>query len=935
MPEKYIYHFAPSRTEGSAKDIHRLGAKGAHLAEMSRLKLCVPPGFTLSVKLCRQFFEEGETLAEEVKESIREAIGQLEQTTGKQFGGGESNQQSNNQSNQQGIKQARRNQQSNHQEAKQGNKQQKNQQKNQKGDQLDPPPLLVSVRSGASVSMPGMMDSILNLGWGEHTAAALTRLCGDERFVWDSFRRFIQMYSSVVMKMNFSLFEVYLQDYKHKKNYSYDSQIQAEEWKSIVAHFKESILQDTGQLFPEDPWEQLWQSISAVFKSWNNPRAMAYRKMNGLAGAEGTAVNIQTMVYGNRGEDCATGVVFTRNPSTGEKNLFGEFLPNAQGEDVVSGIRTPLLILNTKKDGKKDLKSFMPLAFQQLSKLCSQLEKHYKFAQDIEFTIEKNQLWLLQTRNAKCSLKARLKILFDLKEEGLIQEEDILKGVAPSSLNSFLHPSIAPSKKNILLARGLPASPGGGIGRIAFDSKTAEDLAKKAESVVLVRAETSPDDINGMLYSKGILTARGGMTSHAAVVARSMGKPCVVGCESANIDEHKKEVHFGDRVLKEGEFISLDGSSGEVFLGKAQTLPPSMDKNLFRLMELSDRYSSMKIRANAETPEDVKKAKEFGAKGLGLCRTEHMFFAPDRIPIMRKMILSENLEERQQALKELFDMQKKDFYEILEIMSPYPVTVRLLDPPLHEFLPQGLEDISRLADKIHQPSAKLALKIKKLAESNPMLGHRGCRLAISFPEIYLMQVQALSRAALELIQKGREVRPELMIPLVSSLEEFSLLKDLIEKEIQSEAESFGLKLSISVGSMIELPRACLVAGDLARTGDFFSFGTNDLTQTVFGFSRDDSAKFLPTYLQKKILPLDPFVSIDKEGVGELMKIAVDRGRQAQKGIKIGVCGEQGADPESLEFFQQLGLDYVSCSPYRIPIARLASAQAHLSHQKEG
>lgn len=883
--KKFIYHFGPLKTEGSVKDVSLLGGKGANLAEMSRLGLQVPPGFTITTELCEVFLKQGEEFPEEAKEPVKQAIAELEKATGKKF----------------------------------------NDDKN---------PLLVSARSGAPVSMPGMMDTILNLGLNEKTVQALGRLCKDERFAWDSYRRFIQMYSSVVMGMNSSLLEVYLEDYKNQKKYSHDSDIQSEEWKSIVQYFKELILQDTGWLFPEDPWDQLWTSISAVFKSWNSPRALVYRDMNGSQPYLGTAVNIQAMVFGNRGKDCATGVVFTRNPSTGEKTLFGEFLVNAQGEDVVAGIRTPSLIVNTKPDGKKDLKTLMPSAFNQLVQLCEKLEKHYKFVQDIEFTIEQNKLWLLQTRDAKCNPKAKLKILFDLKDEGLITEKDILKKVDPLSLNSLLHPSLDNSDKKTVLARGLPASPGGSIGKIVFDSEKAEEFNKGSLPVILVRTETSPEDINGMINASGILTVRGGMTSHAAVVARSMGKTCVVGCESAHIDEGKREIHFKDHILKEGDEISLDGVTGEVLLGKVKTKPPDLGENFFRLMELSSKYARMEVRANAETATDVKKAKEFGAKGLGLCRTEHMFFAPDRINIVRKMILSEGSEERQQALDSLFEIQRSDFYEILGIMSPDPVTIRLLDPPLHEFLPNTEEEIISLSRKIDFDEEKLKFKVKHLQESNPMLGHRGCRLAVTFPEIYLMQTRAVSLAVLQLLKEGKTVQAEIMIPLVSSSKELKLLKTMAQEEIQKVAKEHQTPLNIAIGTMIELPRACLEADKLAQYGDFFSFGTNDLTQTVFGFSRDDSGKFLPDYFKKKILESDPFSEIDVEGVGFLMKMAVNKARQVKKDIKIGVCGEQGGDPKSVFFFHSLGLDYISCSPYRVPIARFVLAQAAIQNNQE-
>ena len=883
--KKYIYHFSSQEAEGSIKDTHLLGNKGANLAEMSRLGLQVPPGFTLTTELCHLFLTSGEKLPEEVKNPIKQAVKKLEEVSGKAF----------------------------------------NDEKN---------PLLLSVRSGASVSMPGMMDTILNLGLNENTVKALSRLCDDERFAWDTYRRFIQMHSSVVMKMNSSLLEVYLEDYKNQKHYSEDSNIQAKEWKTIVQHFKEAILQDTGQLFPEDPWEQFWTAIEAVFKSWNNPRALVYRDMNGAQAGLGTAVNVQAMVFGNRGKDCATGVVFTRNPSTGEKNLFGEFLVNAQGEDVVAGTRTPSLIVNTKRDGKKDLKTLMPDVFNQLIELCNKLEKHYKFVQDIEFTIEQNKLWLLQTRNAKCNPAAHLKILFDLREEGCITDQELLEAVDPSSLNTLLHPSLDNSDKKIILAKGLPASPGGNIGQIVFNNERAQELSGRGLSVILVRMETSPEDINGMIHSKGILTVRGGMTSHAAVVARSMGKPCIVGCETACIDENKKELSFKDHILKEGDEISLDGSTGEVFLGRVKTKAPVLDESFFKLMELSDQYAKLEVRANAETPGDVKKAKKFGAKGLGLCRTEHMFFAPDRINIMRKMIMSDSFAEREQPLEELFKMQREDFREILELMSPCPLTIRLLDPPLHEFLPHSEKDIASLADKMDLSEEKLVFKVKNLKESNPMLGHRGCRLAITFPEIYLMQVKALGAAMAGLLKESKKIQAEIMIPLVCAAKELEVLKDLVQKEIQRAEEKFQVQLPLTIGTMVELPRACLEADHLAQLGDFFSFGTNDLTQTVFGFSRDDCGKFLPSYVQKKILEKDPFSQIDKEGVGELMKMAVQKARRVKREIKIGVCGEQGGDPKSLSFFHDLDLDYVSCSPYRVPIARLVAAQCAIKKKQK-
>ena len=910
--QKYIYHFGPTHTEGSEKDRNLLGNKGANLAEMSRLGLQVPPGFTLSSELCDLFLKEEQSLKEIIQKPLEEAISNLEKVTGKTFNSGKT-------------------------------------------------PLLLSIRSGAAVSMPGMMDTILNLGLNDTTVKVLGDLCQDERFAWDSYRRFIQMYSSVVMKMNSSLLEVHLDDYKKQKSYQFDSDLSAEEWKQLVSSFKEAILQNTGQLFPEDPWEQLWTAIEAVFRSWNNPRALVYRQMNGASSEIGTAVNVQAMVFGNRGEDCATGVVFTRNPSTGEKVMFGEFLQNAQGEDVVAGIRTPSLILSKEEESplenlannpannqannqannpaknkvanKKDLKTLLPENFKQLEQLCHQLEKHYKYVQDIEFTIEKGKLWLLQTRNAKCSPKAQLKVLFALKEEGILTEEELLLKTDPSFLNTLLHPSIDETDSNKALVQGLPASPGAAVGQVVFDNETALDFDKKSKPVILVRTETSPEDINGMIHSQGILTLKGGMTSHAAVVARSMGKPCIVGCESAVINESKKELYLNNQTIKEGDFITLDGSSGNIFLGQMKMKETGLDDYFFKIMKLSDKYAGLKVRANAETPTDVQKAKEFGAKGLGLCRTEHMFFQENRINIMRKMILSESLEERQFALNELFVMQEKDFYDIFKIMSPYPVTVRLLDPPLHEFLPQKEKDIQALSDYLEIDKEALSLKIKNLNESNPMLGHRGCRLAITFPEIYLMQIQAILSAMERLLKEKQKLQIEIMIPLVCETQELKFLKKLIQAEIEKKEKELSIKFPILIGTMIELPRACLIANELAKEADFFSFGTNDLTQTVFGFSRDDTGKFLPSYIQKNILKQDPFSSLDKEGVGALMKIAIEKAKKTKKDIKLGICGEQGGDAKSLSFFQELDLGYVSCSPYRVPIARLVSARNYIQKKR--
>ena len=876
---KWIYHFGSGQADGSSEMKGLLGGKGANLAEMCRLGFPVPPGFTLSTDLCQLFYKEGQVLPEQIKIQIMQSLKYLENETGKSFG-------------------------------------------NPKN------PLLVSVRSGAPVSMPGMMDTILNLGLNNETTEGLGQLTDNTRFAWDSYRRFVQMYSEVVMGMNLSLLEAYLEDYKHKRSYLQDGDMTAEDWKKIVTSFKETILQDTGLVFPEDPKEQLWAAIKAVFLSWENPRAKVYRQVNGGGKVYGTAVNIQAMVFGNMGEDSATGVVFTRNPSTGEKGLFGEFLPNAQGEDIVAGTRTPLAIIGNEKN--KTLESMMPSVFQSLRKLCRRLELHYKYVQDIEFTIEKNKLWLLQTRNGKCAAPALLKILDDLIKEGVIGEAEALLLIPPLSLEDLLHPSIDYSGKPPVLAKGLPASPGAAVGRIVFSSKEAGEWKKRGETVVLVRGETSPEDIGGMIASKGILTLRGGMTSHAAVVARSMGKPCVVGCEEARINESQKTIQFPSKTLKQGDYITLDGATGKVLLGTLKTKTPVLNEVFFRFMEKADRHAHLKVLANADTPEDVKKAKGFGASGIGLCRTEHMFFAKDRIPLMRKTILSEEPEERKACLDQLFPMQREDFYKLLKIMDGCPVTIRFLDPPLHEFLPQNSNEVQTLSLQTGWSEEKISSLVEQLREVNPMLGHRGCRLALSYPEIYLMQARALGEAALQLLREGKNPQPEIMIPLVAVPKELKILRELL----QGELGKISPELRIPLGTMIELPGACLQAREIAEEADFFSFGTNDLTQTALGISRDDSNKFLASYVTRGIFPGDPFSHLNEEGVGELIKQAVAQGRKRKSRLKIGVCGEQGGDPKSIGFFHKVKLDYVSCSPYRIPVARLSVAQAALRERKD-
>ena len=877
---KFIYHFGPEGSEGSAEMKDLLGGKGAGLAEMSRMGLPVPPGFTLSTALCRLFYEGGSALPEGFPPEMEKALSRLENIMKRGFG--------------------------------------------------DPKnPLLVSVRSGAPRSMPGMMDTVLNLGLNEKTLQGLIRHSENPVFAYDTYRRFLQMYSDVVMGMNGSLLEVWLEDYKNQKGYSSDTDMTVKDWQTAVRHFKETILQDTGEVFPEDPMEQLLSAVSAVFKSWNNPRAVTYRQMEGTPHRSGgTAVNIQSMVFGNRGKDCATGVVFTRNPSTGENSLFGEFLINAQGEDVVAGIRTPKPILNGEGEtSKKDLKTFMPETFQRLAKICRKLETHYKHIQDIEFTIEKNKLWILQTRNGKCSAKARLRIACDFMDEGLLDEKQTLLQLEPSLLEKILHPSIDRDGKKTILARGLPASPGGAVGRLVFSSKEALEFSRQGVKVILARRETTPEDINGMINAQGILTTRGGMTSHAAVVARSMGRPCVVGCEEAQISEPTKELKFQTAVLKAGDVLTIDGSTGEVLKGAVNTKPAQLSGDFFRLMAVADKYGKLEVLANADTPADVKKAGEFGARGVGLCRTEHMFFARERLGVMRKMILSEDREEREPYLEELFSMQKEDFQELLRIMNGLPVTIRLLDPPLHEFLPQSEKDMEEPAKQFEWSVERLSAKVNRLKEVNPMLGHRGCRLAVTCPDIYLMQTRAVATATAELKREKKDPRPEIMIPLVALPAELKTLKPLIQKELKKVEEAFQVSLKIPIGAMVELPSACLRAGELAEDADFLSFGTNDLTQTTLGLSRDDSGKFLASYINQELLERDPFHEVDQNSVGRLMETALSDDRV--KSVKTGVCGEHGGNPESIRFFHKTGLHYVSCSPYRIPVARLSAAQAAL------
>ncbi len=882
MPETSVYFFAAGQTDGHGGMKEILGGKGANLAEMTSLGLPVPPGFTISTELCQVFYAQGERLPEALKQDVLKAMARVEQLIGKGFGDASN-------------------------------------------------PLLVSVRSGSRASMPGMMDTILNLGLNDQTVEGLAEASGQPRFAWDSYRRFVQMYSNVVMGMNHTLLEVTLEDLKHSKGLAEDSELSVEDLKYLVQAFKRQVQDSTGKAFPSDVQEQLWGAIAAVFRSWNTARAVTYRELHGYPDHWGTAVNIQSMVFGNMGDDCATGVAFTRNPSTGEKAFYGEFLPNAQGEDVVAGLRTPYPV--SRAGGEKSLEELMPKAYQELVDIYQKLERHYRDMQDIEFTIENAKLWMLQTRNGKRTAKAAVRIAMEMMDEGLISEEEALLRVEAQSLDQLLHPRLDPKAEKTLLAKGLPASPGGATGKIVFDSEEAVKWAGNGEKVILVRIETSPEDISGMVSAQGILTTRGGMTSHAAVVARGMGKCCVAGCGDVDVDYGKKEMRVNGYVLREGEQITLDGSTGEIYLGEVKTLPPELDDNFTRLMTLADRHRRLGVRTNADTPQDAAVARKFGAQGIGLCRTEHMFFGADRIDVVRAMIMAEDRAEREESLEKLLPMQREDFFGLFREMSGLPVTIRLLDPPLHEFLPHSEADIKDMAERLAWPEEKLRQKVRALSEANPMLGHRGCRLAITYPEIYQMQARAIAEAAVQAKKEGAEVFAEIMIPLVAMDTELRQLRTLVEREVRLVQEESGLEFAYLVGTMIELPRACLIADRIAEQADFFSFGTNDLTQTTLGLSRDDAGKFLASYVSEGILPADPFASIDVDGVGQLVKKAVELGQKTRPDIKLGVCGEHGGDPSSIEFFHSVGLSYVSCSPFRVPIARLAAAQTAIQQRK--
>jgi pyruvate,orthophosphate dikinase len=885
---KWVYSFGDGKAEGKAGLRDLLGGKGANLAEMANLGLPVPPGFTIPTSVCTYFYAHGKTYPKDLQSQVEKALAMVGKITGKGFG--------------------------------------------------DPKnPLLVSVRSGARASMPGMMDTVLNLGLNDTTVEALAELSGDKRFAYDSYRRFITMYSDVVLGFEHHHFEDILDTYKDSKGYSLDTDLDGDDWVTLVAKYKDAVARETGQDFPQDPYAQLWGAVGAVFSSWMNARAVTYRRLHDIPESWGTAVSVQAMVFGNMGETSATGVAFTRNPSTGESKLYGEFLINAQGEDVVAGIRTPQDITEDarKESGsdKASMEAAMPEAFRELTRIYTQLEKHYRDMQDMEFTVEQGRLWMLQTRNGKRTAKASIRIAVELANEGVISQKDAVSRIDPTSLDQLLHPTIDPSANRDVIATGLPASPGAASGEIVFSSDEAAKLQADGRNVILVRIETSPEDIHGMHAAEGILTTRGGMTSHAAVVARGMGKPCVSGCGTIRVDYGRGTMSIGNRTFKAGDVITIDGSIGHVLAGRMPMIEPELSGEFNTLMGWADKVRKLKVRVNGDTPDDARTAIKFGAEGIGLCRTEHMFFEETRIRTVREMILAEDEQARRAALAKLLPMQRADFVELFEIMKGLPVTIRLLDPPLHEFLPHTQAEVEEVARSMNTDPRKLADRARDLAEFNPMLGFRGCRLAIAYPEIAEMQARALFEAAVEAGKRtGELVGLEVMVPLIATKMEFDLIKARIDVTAASVIKETGGKLKYQVGTMIELPRACLMAGEIAETAEFFSFGTNDLTQTTFGISRDDAASFLGTYIAKGILAVDPFISVDRNGVGELVKIGVARGRKTRPGIKVGICGEHGGDPASVAFCHEIGLDYVSCSPYRVPIARLAAAQAALGKE---
>jgi pyruvate,orthophosphate dikinase len=882
---KWVYTFGDGKAEGESSMRNLLGGKGANLAEMANLGLPVPPGFTITTEVCTYFYDHGRKYPDELTAEVEAALKHVGKITGRAFG--------------------------------------------------DPTnPLLVSVRSGARASMPGMMDTVLNLGLNDATVDAVAKSAGDERFAYDSYRRFIQMYSNVVLDVDHHQFEEILEDFKDHHNYMLDTDLSAADWATVITGYKAKVEEATGKPFPQDPYEQLWGAIGAVFGSWMNQRAITYRKLNDIPASWGTAVNVQAMVFGNMGETSATGVAFTRNPSTGEHELYGEFLVNAQGEDVVAGIRTPQNITERARiaahSDKPSMETVMPDVYHEFVRVTHLLEKHYRDMQDLEFTVERGKLWMLQTRGGKRTAKAALRIAVEMADEGLITQEEAILRVDPAALDQLLHPTIDPKAQRKIIATGLPASPGAACGEIVFTSDEAEALKTAGKSVILVRVETSPEDIHGMHASSGILTTRGGMTSHAAVVARGMGKPCVSGAGTIRVDYAAQTLTSAGRTLKKGDLITVDGSTGQVLEGVVDMLQPELSGEFATLMGWADKVRRMKVRTNAETPADARVARSFGADGIGLCRTEHMFFEGDRILAVREMILADDEKGRRLALDKLLPMQRQDFAELFEIMQGLPVTIRLLDPPLHEFLPHTDEEIAEVAKAMNTDPAKLKRRASELHEFNPMLGFRGVRIAIAYPEIAEMQARAIFEGAVQAGKKtGQPVTAEIMVPLVMTRAELDLTKARIVAMAEAVATETGVTVPYQVGTMIELPRAALLAGEIAKSAEFFSFGTNDLTQTALGISRDDAASFLGPYTAKGILPYDPFVTLDQEGVGELVRIAAERGRATRPDIKLGICGEHGGDPASIEFCERTGLDYVSCSPFRVPIARLAAAQAAL------
>jgi pyruvate, orthophosphate dikinase len=883
---KWVYRFGDGAAEGRADMKNLLGGKGAGLAEMSNLGLPVPPGFTITTEVCTYLYAHGKSYPAELKDQVADGLAALERSLGARFGDANN-------------------------------------------------PLLVSVRSGARVSMPGMMDTVLNLGLNDRAVVGLARKSGDERFAYDSYRRFIQMYGQVVLGIDHHHFEELIENHKLETGASLDTDLSAEDWQTVVSGFKDVVSQEYGHPFPQEPEEQLWGAIGAVFGSWMNPRAVTYRRLHDIPADWGTAVNVQAMVFGNMGPDCATGVAFTRDPSTGVNAFYGEFLVNAQGEDVVAGIRTPQHLTIAGKEANNSalpaMEEVMPAVLTELHKVRRTLEDHYRDMQDIEFTVQRGKLWMLQTRTGKRTAPAALKIAVSLVEEGVIDREEAIRRIEPGSLDQLLHPMLDRSAKTAVLARGLPASPGAASGKVVFSADEAESFAARGEAVILVRIETSPEDIHGMHAARGVLTTRGGMTSHAAVVARGMGRPCVAGAGDLRIDYEACTIAARATLVKAGEVITIDGSTGEVMVGEVPTIQPELSGDFATLMGWADAIRRLKVRANAETPIDARAARRFGAEGIGLSRTEHMFFEADRIGAMRRVIMAEDEAGRRAGLADLLPIQRKDFAEIFRVMKGLPVTIRLLDPPLHEFLPKTEAEFAEMARLTGREVAAIRHRAVALHETNPMLGHRGCRLGITYPEIYEMQAAAIFEAAVAVGKEtGEAVEPEIMVPLIATKKEFDILKGMIDRVGKEVMEREGTVVPYLVGTMIELPRAALLAGEIAQAAEFFSFGTNDLTQTVFGLSRDDAASFVGTYQRLGIFEHDPFVSLDVTGVGELVRIAVERGRAARPGLKLGICGEHGGDPASITFCQEVGLDYVSCSPYRVPIARLAAAQAALS-----